>query len=151
MNNFVDKIATDVAFKINNTMEGFLQIALEDYGLNKELVYEFNIAKIADAINRNVPKKPKRANYSKSNAQLGSCPHCNNVVMKTMSFCSSCGQKLDWTLEETWNSEIYLKIIEKYPKKLLKKQELVAHATNKKVLQIVTFLATFIQILAIFC
>ena len=56
------------------------------------------------AIEKQIPKKPTPIDYEKyidviDNARFlrGAywCPNCKHVV-KTGSFCSDCGQKLDW-------------------------------------------------------
>ena len=60
------------------------------------------------ALEKRIPKKPTPIDYKKyinviDNARFlrGAywCPNCKHVV-KTGSFCSDCGQKLDWSDEE---------------------------------------------------
>lgn len=60
------------------------------------------------AIEKQIPKKPTPIDYEKymdtvKNALFlkGSywCPNCNHVV-KCGTYCSDCGQKLDWSDEE---------------------------------------------------
>lgn len=60
------------------------------------------------ALEKQIPKKPTPIDYEKyinviDNARFlrGAywCPNCKHVV-KTGSFCSDCGQKLDWSDEE---------------------------------------------------
>lgn len=60
------------------------------------------------ALEKQIPKKPTPIDYEKyinviDNARLlrGAywCPNCKHVV-KSGSFCSNCGQKLDWSDED---------------------------------------------------
>ena len=60
------------------------------------------------AIEKQIPKKPTPIDYEKyidviDNARFlrGAywCPNCKRVV-RSGSFCSDCGQKLDWSDEE---------------------------------------------------
>ena len=60
------------------------------------------------ALEKQIPKKPTPIDYEKyidviDNARFlrGAywCPNCKRVV-KSGSFCSDCGQKLDWSDEE---------------------------------------------------
>ena len=60
------------------------------------------------ALEKQIPKKPTSIDYEKyidviNNAKSlrGAywCPNCKRVV-KSGSFCSNCGQKLDWSDEE---------------------------------------------------
>ena len=60
------------------------------------------------ALEKQIPKKPNPIDYEKyidviNNARFlrGAywCPNCKHVV-KSGSFCSDCGQKLDWSDEE---------------------------------------------------
>ena len=60
------------------------------------------------ALEKQIPKKPTPIDYEKymdtvKNALFlkGSywCPNCNHVV-KCGTYCSDCGQKLDWSDEE---------------------------------------------------
>ena len=61
-----------------------------------------------NALEKQIPKKPTPIDYEKymdtvKNALFlkGSyrCPNCNHVV-KCGTYCSDCGQKLDWSDEE---------------------------------------------------
>lgn len=69
--------------------------------------YEANHMAIK-ALKKQIPKKPTPIDYEKyidviDNARFlrGAywCPNCKRVV-KSGSFCSDCGQKLDWSDEE---------------------------------------------------
>lgn len=60
------------------------------------------------ALEKQIPKKPTSIDYEKYVDVIGNagflrgaywCPNCNYVV-KSGSFCSNCGQKLDWSDEE---------------------------------------------------
>ena len=82
-----------------------LQIQLE----NKALPDGIEAIQIAiQALEKQIPKKPTPIDYEKyidviNNARFlrGAywCPNCKHVV-KSGSFCSDCGQKLDWSDEE---------------------------------------------------
>lgn len=67
-----------------------------------------NMELIVWALEKQIPKKPTPIDYEKyidviDNARFlrGAywCPNCKRVV-KSGSFCSDCGQKLDWGDEE---------------------------------------------------
>ena len=75
--------------------------------------FEMTISKecyktIINALKKQIPKKPTPIDYEKymdtvKNALFlkGAywCPNCNHVV-KCGTYCSDCGQKLDWSDEE---------------------------------------------------
>ena len=72
----------------------------------KRVVEARNVA--IKALEKQIPKKPTPIDYEKyidviDNARFlrGAywCPNCKHVV-KSGSFCSDCGQKLDWSDEE---------------------------------------------------
>lgn len=78
----------------------------------REFYYVENFIKACDmaiqALEKQIPKKPTPIDYEKyidviNNARSlrGAywCPNCKHVV-KSGSFCSDCGQKLDWSNEE---------------------------------------------------
>ena len=60
------------------------------------------------ALEKQIPKKPTPIDYKKYIGVINNaivlrgaywCPNCKHVV-KSGSFCSDCGQKLDWSDEE---------------------------------------------------
>ena len=54
------------------------------------------------AIEKQIPKKANKIIYSKHmDARMGICPVCkSNEVYEWNVYCSKCGNKLDWTVEE---------------------------------------------------
>ena len=80
-------------------------------GDNDEEIYRKDIEaleKAMEILEKQIPKKPTPIDYKKyidviNNAIVlrGAywCPNCKHVV-KSGSFCSDCGQKLDWSDKE---------------------------------------------------
>lgn len=54
------------------------------------------------AIEKQIAKKANKIIYSKHmDARMGICPACkSNEVYEWNVYCSKCGNKLDWTVEE---------------------------------------------------
>ena len=50
-----------------------------------------------EALEKHIPKKPIHVNTGY--VQYYKCPSCGNVTL--MSYCSQCGQKLDWEWANT--------------------------------------------------
>lgn len=87
--------------------------AIKELQENIDLPFGSNVSKEAakiaiQALEKQIPKKPTPIDYEKyidviNNARFlrGAywCPNCKHVV-KSGSFCSDCGQKLDWSDEE---------------------------------------------------
>lgn len=87
-------------------LDQLAQNRLEEEFLNTIKSYGEDI--MAMALEKQIPKKPTPIDYEKyidviNNARSlrGAywCPNCKHVV-KSGSFCSDCGQKLDWSNEE---------------------------------------------------
>ena len=92
--------------------------AIEEFKQRLELIEKCYRGEVEDckqalelgvkALEKQIPKKPTPIDYEKymdtvKNALFlkGSywCPNCNHVV-KCGTYCSDCGQKLDWSDEE---------------------------------------------------
>ena len=87
--------------------------AIKELQENIDLPFGSNVSKEAakiamQALEKQIPKKPTPIDYEKyidviNNAKSlrGAywCPNCKHVV-KSGSFCSDCGQKIDWSDEE---------------------------------------------------
>ena len=94
----------EIVMKVNNKMSDFIrQKVCETDPCLKE--YDFNIDKIADAINKQIPKKPK----VQKTAYF--CPVCSTNVGFRLEeesgllahygkYCEICGQAIDWSEEK---------------------------------------------------
>lgn len=81
-------------------VNGRLQGGFDDHESDKGVAFDM----VVQALEKQIPKKPTPIDYEKyinviDNARFlrGAywCPNCKHVV-KSGSFCSDCGQKLDW-------------------------------------------------------
>lgn len=64
-----------------------------------EAIEAFKI--ILSAVQKQIPEKPNDKEPT-CNGWFGYCPHCNKIVSdkEDRSFCSSCGQALDWSCND---------------------------------------------------
>ncbi len=73
------------------------QLELENLG--------FTYKSLIEAREKQIPKKPleqRYVNYEIENELIGHCPSCQLRwdVAYWQRYCSNCGQKLDWSVEE---------------------------------------------------
>lgn len=87
---------------------GFLkESAYENYlrhyvQTSKEKVTLFKSSKyLQELVDKATPKKPKnwKAERRPNGRVEFNCPVCNRIYNERVNFCSSCGQKLDWSNE----------------------------------------------------
>lgn len=93
------------------------QLELENLGFTDEVIENYRkfedecIAKgftfksLIEAREKQIPKKPieqRYVNYEIENELIGHCPSCQLRwdVAYWQRYCSNCGQKLDWRVEE---------------------------------------------------
>jgi hypothetical protein len=62
---------------------------LKDFDLSID-----DVAKIVDALEKQIPKKPKNIGKHKG---IGACCMCGCGVEKHENYCLRCGQRLDWS------------------------------------------------------
>ena len=64
-----------------------------------EYAEAFEIAK--NALEKQIGKKPRSVTVNELNIRdMGLCPTCKMLLTTDMQYCDSCGQKIDWTIEE---------------------------------------------------
>lgn len=91
------------ALKICNTAIKYFTLKHydEQNELVKDLAKRADIVIMADALEKQIPKKPIEQGClgSKDKYKYGRCPNplCNNGVNYEMGYCDNCGQRLDWT------------------------------------------------------
>ena len=59
----------------------------------------FNLA--ISVLEKQMPKKIKKFTYPKNIVYMY-CPECDEGIDENNLFCSRCGQKLDWEVENEW-------------------------------------------------
>ena len=64
-----------------------------EYQVNNLVVYEA-VKALEKQVRQKVIKSPKY--------ESDRCPRCNGNVFRSHHFCSQCGQKLDWSIKETF-------------------------------------------------
>lgn len=81
----VQEINIRNALKIANTWLSEVQYGASCFGCGE-------MEAIKDALEKQIPKKSIHVNTGY--VRYYKCPSCGNVTL--MSYCSQCGQKLDW-------------------------------------------------------
>lgn len=75
-----------------------------DQRLNWGFMDRFTVdenAEVADALEKQIPKKPRNDEYYKNSAR---CPNCNSPIETYrirggVTYCEECGQAIDWSDE----------------------------------------------------
>jgi len=88
--------------KMENALMQFDLLTGEDYLIelqNKDIqdLYIANLIAIK-TLKKQIPKKIKKFTYPKNIVYMY-CPECDEGIDENNLFCSRCGQKLDWEVE----------------------------------------------------
>lgn len=69
---------------------------------NSKSMHEWK-SDLQELVDRATPKKPKnwKAERRLNGAVEFNCPVCNRLYTARVNFCSSCGQRIDWSDNET--------------------------------------------------
>lgn len=60
---------------------------------------------IINALEQQIPVKPKSISLDSNMKQWCRCPNCDMWILKYSQYCDVCGQLLDWELDESSKEE----------------------------------------------
>jgi RNA polymerase-binding transcription factor DksA len=81
---------------IRKIKEFGLHHAIQDLPHSESTVKAFEMA--ISALEKQMPKKIKKFTYPKNIVYMY-CPECDEGIDENNLFCSRCGQKIDWEVE----------------------------------------------------
>lgn len=78
-----------------------IKIAATEVEWNYPLDYTIALNKAAELLEKQVPKKPfpKTDIETERGYWIWKCPNCGDEWLFRYNYCSSCGQRLDWSEE----------------------------------------------------
>lgn len=109
VNDQVDEVVCNLNMKVNNSIEEFIIAEINQANLDQNI--EVNIRKILEAIEKQIPKKPKINHYEEKGENPYTkicCPNGCHIQLFPVTekqfahehvYCPKCGQRIDWSEE----------------------------------------------------
>ena len=79
----------------DTTREALAEIEFKGKEKSQEAVDEACL-KACEALDKQIPKKPRYIRAYPNEAKFADCPVCGQVVVAWAPYCDQCGQAIDW-------------------------------------------------------
>ena len=79
----------------DTTREALAEIEFKGKEKSQEAVDEACL-KACEALDKQIPKKPRDIRAYPNEAKFADCPVCGQVVVAWAPYCDQCGQAIDW-------------------------------------------------------
>lgn len=102
----VERVSVERKKRLDNAIFGEIKEIIKDNSLDTVIVLDETA--IAEAIKKQIPKKPIANKVKAEKVKVGNgwwckgttihkCPICDEYAGRTSKYCNQCGQALDWS------------------------------------------------------